>query len=46
VAGADAQGPAWPLLAQVEGGYDHNFVLFSMGPQAKFIARGGMASST
>ncbi|KAG2430642.1 hypothetical protein HYH02_013640 [Chlamydomonas schloesseri] len=26
------------------GGYDHNFVLFGMGPQAKFIAKNGMAS--
>ncbi|KAG2438515.1 hypothetical protein HXX76_005066 [Chlamydomonas incerta] len=26
------------------GGYDHNFVLFGMGPQAKFITKHGMAS--
>lgn len=26
-------------IAQVEGGYDHNYVLFGMGPQAKFIVQ-------
>lgn len=25
------------------GGYDHNYVLFGMGPQAKFICKKGMA---
>lgn len=28
----------------VEGGYDHNYVLFGMGPQAKFLVKDGMAS--
>ncbi|GFR42234.1 hypothetical protein Agub_g3128 [Astrephomene gubernaculifera] len=26
------------------GGYDHNYVLFGMGPQARFIVKNGMAS--
>lgn len=26
------------------GGYDHNYVLFGMGPQAKYICKNGMAS--
>ncbi len=26
------------------GGYDHNYVLFSMGPPARFICKNGMAS--
>jgi aldose 1-epimerase len=33
-------------IAQVAGGYDHNFVLHSMGPQARFIVKDGMASTT
>jgi hypothetical protein len=33
-------------IDQVPGGYDHNFVLHSMGPQARFIVKNGMASST
>jgi aldose 1-epimerase len=31
-------------IDQVEGGYDHNYVLFGMGPQAKFLVKNGMAS--
>lgn len=26
------------------GGYDHNYVLFNMGPQARFIVKKGVAS--
>ena len=26
-------------IAQVEGGYDHNYVLFGMGPQAREVAK-------
>lgn len=31
---------------QKAGGYDHNYVLFGMGPQARFIVHNGIASST
>mmetsp|Transcript_23343 Transcript_23343/g.59744 ORF Transcript_23343/g.59744 Transcript_23343/m.59744 type:complete len:386 (-) Transcript_23343:414-1571(-) len=31
-------------IAQVPGGYDHNYVLFNMGGQAKFIVKKGVAS--
>lgn len=31
-------------IGEVEGGYDHNYVLFGMGPQARFIVKNGMAS--
>lgn len=36
------------LLLQVPGGhgYDHNYVLFGMGPQAKYITRNQAATST
>ena len=30
-------------IAQVEGGYDHNYVLFGMGPQAREVAMMGAA---
>jgi aldose 1-epimerase len=33
-------------ISQVPGGYDHNYVLFGMGRQAKFIVKAGAASST
>ena len=33
-------------IAQVPGGYDHNYVLFGMGRQAKFIVKSGAASNT
>ncbi|MEW5299042.1 MAG: hypothetical protein WDW36_002092 [Sanguina aurantia] len=32
-------------IDQVPGGYDHNYVLNNMGPQARFIVRKGIASS-
>lgn len=38
--------PVGARLAEVVGGYDHNYVLFGMGPQARFIVKHGMASST
>ena len=28
-----------PFVLQVVGGYDHNYVLHAMGPQARFIVR-------
>lgn len=31
-------------ISQVPGGYDHNFVLFGMGRQARFITNKGVAS--
>lgn len=31
-------------IDQLPGGYDHNFVLFNMGPQASFITRKGVAT--
>ena len=31
-------------IAEVPGGYDHNFVLHGMGRQAKFTTRKGIAS--
>ncbi|GAX81179.1 hypothetical protein CEUSTIGMA_g8612.t1 [Chlamydomonas eustigma] len=31
-------------LSEVEGGYDHNYVLFNMGREAKTIVKKGMAS--
>jgi hypothetical protein len=36
------------VLSQVPGGegYDHNYVLFGMGPQAKYIVRNQAAAST
>lgn len=33
-------------IDQVAGGYDHNYVLFGMGRQAKFIVKNGAASNT
>eukprot|EP00775_Hariotina_reticulata_P008395 gene8395-8579_t len=33
-------------ISQVENGYDHNYVLFGMGPQARFITRNQAASHT
>ncbi len=37
-----------PVVAQVPGappgGYDHNYVLFNQGPQARFITKNGQAS--
>lgn len=35
-------------IEQVPGGngYDHNYVLFGMGPQARFIVRNQAVSST
>ena len=33
-------------IGQVPGGYDHNYVLFGMGRQAKFIVKAGAASNT
>jgi len=37
-----------PPSLQVPGGqgYDHNYVLFGMGPQAKYITRNHAAAST
>ncbi|CAL8467654.1 g7192 [Coccomyxa elongata] len=32
-------------IGQVPGGYDHNYVLFGMGRQAKFIVKNGAASN-
>ncbi|KAJ9506097.1 hypothetical protein QJQ45_016582 [Haematococcus lacustris] len=37
---SDASNEEWVL----PGGYDHNFVLFNMGPQASFITRKGVAT--
>ena len=31
---------------EVPGGYDHSFVLFGMGRQAKFIVKNGAASKS
>ncbi|KAK9909437.1 hypothetical protein WJX75_002259 [Coccomyxa subellipsoidea] len=33
-------------IGQVPGGYDHNYVLFGMARQAKFIVKNGAASNT
>ena len=33
-------------IRQVPGGFDHNYVLFGMGRQAKFIVKSGAASNT
>jgi hypothetical protein len=33
-------------IGQVPGGFDHNYVLFGMGRQAKFIVKAGAASNT
>ena len=33
-------------VGQVPGGIDHNYVLFGMGRQAKFIVKAGAASNT
>jgi aldose 1-epimerase len=33
-------------IGQLPNGYDHNLVLFGMGPQARFITRNQAVSST
>ena len=33
-------------FSEVPGGYDHSFVLFGMGRQAKFIVKNGTASNS
>jgi aldose 1-epimerase len=33
-------------IDQVVNGYDHNLVLFGLGPQARFVVKNGHASST
>ena len=38
--------PIRESVKQVHGGIDHNFVLFGMGRQAKFIVKAGAASNT
>ncbi|GFH19142.1 galactose mutarotase [Haematococcus lacustris] len=35
-----------PTGEELPGGYDHNFVLFNMGPQASFITRKGVATES
>lgn len=38
--------PIRESFAHVPGGYDHSFVLFGMGRQAKFIVKNGAASAS
>eukprot|EP00882_Tetradesmus_deserticola_P027102 GHRQ01029959.1.p1 GENE.GHRQ01029959.1~~GHRQ01029959.1.p1 ORF type:complete len:344 (+),score=115.79 GHRQ01029959.1:725-1756(+) len=38
--------PVGERIAQLPNGYDHNLVLFGMGPQARFITRNQAVSST
>lgn len=38
--------PIRESIDSVQGGYDHNYVLFGMGPRAKFIVKNGTAGST
>ena len=38
--------PIRERFSEVPGGYDHSYVLFGMGRQAKFIVKNGAASNS
>ena len=38
--------PIRDRFSEVPGGYDHSYVLFGMGRQAKFIVKNGAASNS